>query len=96
MINCFGRESKAARENTRIPIPHVLNTAVVTANGEAMHDEELQGRTVTGYCAQAGDQGNSETAITNYFCQTAVSDVRPFQFFATRAATVLEGTGEIS
>lgn len=61
-----------------------------------MHSERLQRRTVTGYCAQASDQGNGETPITNYFCQTAVSDVRPFQLFATGAATVLEGTGEIS
>jgi len=95
-MNCFGRESTAARENTTIPIPHVLNTAVVTTNGEAMHTEELQRRTVAGYCAQASDQGNNETPITNYFCQTAVSNVRPFQLFATGAATVLEGTGEIS
>ena len=33
VISCLGSERKAARLNTRIPIPHVENTAVVTVNG---------------------------------------------------------------
>ena len=36
-------------------IPHVLNTAVVTKNGEVVDNGGLQKRTVTGYCAQASD-----------------------------------------
>jgi hypothetical protein len=55
MINCLGRENKAARENTMMPIPHVLNTAVVTTNDEVMREEESKKHTVTGYRAEASD-----------------------------------------
>lgn len=30
-MNCFGSERMAAIENVQMPIPHVENTAVVTA-----------------------------------------------------------------
>lgn len=31
-MNCFGNERKAAAQNVKTPMPHVENTAVVTAN----------------------------------------------------------------
>ena len=58
-----------------------------------MGEERPQTRTVTRYCAQAGNQSDSETPITNHFRQTAVCDIRPLQLLAARTAAVLECAG---
>jgi hypothetical protein len=93
-MNCLGNESKAAMENTIIPIPHVEKTAVVTRITISCLSKRVvvSKLTMTGNSAQSRNKSDLEPSIPYNLCQAGVGNLGSFHLLSSGATAVLERT----
>src|SRR5262245_44554807 len=98
VINCLGRERKAARLKTQMFIPkktrHVTTDPTWKRESMLTTSTENSGCEMTRNGAQARNEGNLEPTIPYYFCKAPIRDFGPLHLFTAGSTTVFESTFE--
>ena len=99
VINCLGIERMAAMENTKIFIPQVENTAVVTRKLRSYRPFinliEVESRTMTWDGTEPRDKRNFKSTISYNLCETCIIYFCLFQFLAACTAAIFEGAATL-